>query len=92
MDVRVVDERTMAAMSEPDFVRVRVLRRDAGDDLAITTIERVVRRNVVKPSLPARKVKTLIERQPMTFDAALGFAKLYAKSKNIKLVLTTEDA
>jgi len=28
----------------------------------------------------------------MTFDAALGFAKLYAKSKNIKLVLTTEDA
>jgi len=91
MDVRVIDERMTAEPSEPDFIRVRVLRRDAKDALAVTTIERVVRRSIVKPSTPPRRVKTLIERQPMTLDAALGFATLYARSKNIKLVLTAQD-
>ncbi len=91
MDVRVIDERAAAVTSEPDFIRVRVHRRDTEDALAVTTIERVVHRSIVKPSSSPRRVKTLIERQPMTFDAALGFAKLYAASKNIKLVLTAQD-
>lgn len=90
MEVRVVDERKMRA-AEPDYVRVRIARGPASTPLRITTIERVFRKNTVKPSSPPKRVKTLVDGLPMTLEDALGFAKLYAARKRIKLVLTARD-
>lgn len=91
MDVTIVDERKMRAAAEPDYVRVRIARAPADAALKITTIERVVRKSAVKPSSPAKRVKTLIDGRPMTLEDALGFAKLYAARKRIKLVLTARE-
>ena len=55
--------------------------------MTLATVERVVLRNAVKPSTPRERVKTLIEKRPMSAEAALGFARTYAASKNIPLVL-----
>lgn len=91
MNVKVIDEHTMPAASEPDFIRVRVTRTRAEEPTTLATIERVVRKSTVKAPAPRRRVKKLVERQPMTLADAVGFAKLYAASKHIGLVLTARE-
>src|SRR5690606_27179882 len=92
MDIRVMDERATPALSEPDYVRVRVVAHPEEDTMTIATIERVVRKPDEKRASLIERVKKLIEKQPMTLDAALGFARLYAARKGIPLVLKAEDS
>jgi len=91
MDIRVVDERSVPAAPEPDYVRVRVFPDPEQDTMTLATIERIVCKPDEKRASLIQRVKKLIEKQPMTRDAALGFARLYAKRKRIKLVLTAEE-
>jgi hypothetical protein len=91
MEVKVIDERSLADAAEADYVRVLVSPDPEQDTMTLATIERVVCKASVKPTSPATRIKRLIERQPMTRDAALFFAKLYAARKRIGLVLTSED-
>jgi len=92
MDIRVMDERSVPTPPEPDYVRVRVFPDPEQDTMTLATIERiVVKPGETRPSL-SQRVKKLIEKQPMTLDAALGFARLYAARKRIKLVLKAEES
>jgi|GEM_PF-2479371 hypothetical protein len=92
MDIRVVEERSTPTLSEPDYVRVQVFPDPEQDTMTLATIERVVCKPDEKRASLIRRVKKLIENQPMTRDAALGFARLYAARKRIKLVLTAEES
>ena len=89
MDIKVINEGSSPACSEADYVHVQMWSDPEQDTLTLATIERVVRKSNVKPAAPARRVKTLVEKQPMSLDAAVGFATLYAASKKIQVVLTT---
>ena len=92
MDVRVMDERATPAVSEPDYVRVRVLADPEQDTMTLATIERIVRKPGEKRASLIERVKKLVEKQPMTLDAALGFARLYAARKGIRVVLKAEES
>lgn len=87
-----MDERSVPAPSEPDYVRVRVFADPEQDTMTLATIERIVCKPNEKRSWLAQRVKKLVEKQPMTRDAALGFARLYAARKRIKLVLTADES
>ena len=86
MTVQVLDETQKPTSSAADYVRVETWF-DPNATMTLATIERVVMRHAVKPSTPRERVKTLIERRPMSPEEALGFARIYAASKNIPLVL-----
>ena len=86
-----MDERSVPAPSEPDYLRVRVFQDPEQDTLTLATIERIVYKPNEKRSWLAQRVKKLVEKKPMTPDAALGFARLYAQRKLIKLVLTAVE-
>jgi len=84
-----MDERSVTTPPEPDYVRVRVFSDPEQDTMTLATIERIV----VKPDATlTQRVRKLIDKRPMTRDAALGFARLYAASKRINLVLTAEES
>lgn len=87
-----MDERSTPALSEPDYVRVRVFPDPDQDTMTLATIERIVSKPDPKRASLTQRVKKLVEKQPMTRDAALGFARLYAARKRIKLVLTAEES
>lgn len=88
MDVRVVCE-PPASRPESDYVRVHTYCDPENDTVTLATIERVVEKPVVadapRPTL-AKRIKTLIERAPMTLEQALRLATRYAESKKIPVV------
>lgn len=90
MQVEVVSA-SLSSVREADYVRVEV-RPDPERDTTLATIERIVRRNAVKPAAPVQRVKKLIDGQPMSYDDAVSFATSYAASKKIRLVLTAADS
>jgi hypothetical protein len=91
MEVRVIKERSSAVCSEADYVRVQTWCDPEQDTVTLATIERVVHKAHRKPSSAAQRVKTLVQKQPMSPDDALGFATRYAESKKIPLVLASAE-
>ncbi len=92
MAVRIVEENA-AAFSEADYVRVSTWSDPEQDTVTLATIQRVVHRDRdASPTLPARRVKTLIAKQPMSPDTALVLARSYAERKRIALVLSDIEA
>jgi hypothetical protein len=94
MDVRVVHEAAAAECSEADYVRVSTWCDPEQDTVTLATIQRVVHRHLddARSTSPERvetqRVKTLISKQPMSPDHALGLARSYAQRKRISLVLS----
>ncbi|HEX5049122.1 MAG TPA: hypothetical protein VFX89_18565 [Gammaproteobacteria bacterium] len=87
MDVRVVCALPPMSYSEKDYVRVHTCTDPLDDTVTLATIERIVDKTNITEEAPARKrIKTLIERQPMTPDEALGLATSYAERKGIPVV------
>lgn len=87
MQVTVVNEQTSANLSEADYVRVRTWCDPAQDTVTLATIERVVHKSNPKPIGETQRIKTLVRRQQMSIDHALGLATRYAEAKKIRLVL-----
>jgi hypothetical protein len=87
MDVRVVRALTPLSYPEQDYVRVHTCTDPADDTVTLATIERIVDKTTVTAEAPARRrVKTLVMRQPMSADDALGLATRYAERKKIPVV------
>jgi hypothetical protein len=89
MEVRVINERSSAVCSEADYVRVETWCDPEQNTVTLATIERVVHKPHPKPSGATQRVKTLVRKQPMHPDDAVGLARRYAESKKIPLVLTS---
>ena len=89
MAVKVVAKQAESETRGEDFVRVRAAPDPQDDTVTLATIERVVERcgdPEEDSNEPAWFVKTLVLEQPMSLDAALGFATLYAERKGIAVV------
>lgn len=91
-NIKVIDEGSTPALSEPDYLRVHVYSDPEQDTMTLATIERVVVKPDEERTSLTRRVRKLIEKQPMTRDAAVVFARLYAARKGIGLVLTAEES
>jgi hypothetical protein len=90
MEVRIIDERSSAICSEADYVRVQTWNDPEQDTVTLATIERVVHRLCEQPSGETQRVKTLVQKQPMSPDDALGLATRYAERKKIRFVLASK--
>lgn len=88
MTVRIVPESRSSERPGSDYVRVSTCSDPVNDTVTLATIERVVERQQRKESASLVHVKTLVSRQPMSSDAALGLATCYARRKNIPVVYT----
>lgn len=87
MDVRIVCALPPLSYPEHDYVRVHTCADPANDTVTLATIERIVDKTNVAEDAPVRKrIKTLIMRQPMSPDDALGLARRYAERKKIRVV------
>lgn len=85
MEVRVLNALPSSACPEKDYVRVHTCSDPADDTVTLATIERVI--DKTKGGLRAgQRVKKLIERQPMSVDAAVDLATSYAERKQIPVV------
>ena len=85
MDVRVRNALPSSNCSEKDYVRVQTFADPGDDTVTLATIERVIDK-AKQGTSAARRVKTLLERQPMSIDAALVLAMSYAERKHIPVV------
>jgi hypothetical protein len=89
MEVRVVCAQPSPSCPETDYVRVRTYSDPLDDTVTLATIERVVEKaGGVSPlrTRLAKRVKTLIMRQRMSLEEALGLATSYAERKHIPVV------
>jgi hypothetical protein len=88
MTVKIVAENQSADCPGNDYVRVSTCSDPFDDTVTLATIQRFVekqrRDDATKPVL----VKTLVLKQPMTTNQALGLATCYAARKNIPVVYT----
>ena len=87
MTVRIVAERETHELPGSDYVRVSTCNDPLDDTVTLATIQRVVERHLDTPAKGAH-IKTLVLKQPMSSDDALGLATCYAKRKNIPVVYT----
>ena len=86
MAVRIVPESTSNEGGTKDYVQVSTCNDPLDDTVTLATIRRFVARNRKGEIPEAMHVKTLVLLQPMSPDAAIGFATSYAERKNISLI------
>lgn len=97
MDVRVLNALPSSSCPDKDYVLVHTCADPDDDTVTLATIERVIDKTKAGTSA-AKRVKTLLERQPMSVDAALILATSYAERKHIPVVysdaatIDTDDA
>jgi hypothetical protein len=84
MEVRVLTAPPSSEYTEHDYIRVHTDTDPLDDTVVLATIERVTDRETNGETL--KRVKTLLARQPMSPDAALGFATSYAEWKEVPVV------
>jgi hypothetical protein len=92
MAVRIIHQPPVDTPQDRDYVRVQACTDPHDDTVTLVTIQRVTEKQ--RPAAPAEstaKVKTLVQRQPMATDIAVGLAKRYAERKNIPVVYTETD-
>jgi len=93
MDVRVISTLPTSDRPETDYVRVHTCSAPDDDTVTLATIERVVDKANGEPAEGAglkKRVKTLVTRQRMTADEALGLATRYAERKGIPVVYSDQ--
>jgi hypothetical protein len=91
MEVRVVCAPPSSNCRETDYVHVHTCADPNDDTVTLATIERVVEKPQSAALRLVRRVKTLIIRQPMSQDEALGLATSYAERKKIPVVYAVRD-
>jgi hypothetical protein len=84
MEVRVLNTVPAGGCPETDYIRVHTCSDPEDDTVTLATIERVTDKTV--DSAITTRVRTLVERQPMSPDAALDLATSYAERKQIPVV------
>ena len=93
MSIHIVGEDEDALSESGEYIAVRTCQDPHDETITLTTIERVVEKTVLKKSSESPwHIKILINEQPMTHDAAIGFATRYAERKNIPVICTEADA
>jgi hypothetical protein len=89
MTVKIVAERQSADRPGNDYVRVSTCSDPLDDTVTLATIQRFVEgQNRNDASNKRIHIKTLVLKQPMTTNQALGLATCYAARKNIPVVYT----
>jgi len=88
MTVKIVAERSSGEQAGSDYVRVSTCSDPLDDTVTLATIQRFVVKLRNDAAEARLHVKTLVLKQPMSADEALGFATRYAERKNIPVVLT----
>jgi hypothetical protein len=91
MDVRVLDALPSSNCAEKDYVCVHTYADPFDDTVTLATIERVIDKTK-EGMIAAKRVKTLLERQPMSVDAALVLATSYAERKHIPVVYSDAES
>lgn len=92
MEVRIMREASQEECKDADFIRVSTSADPNDDTVTLATIERIIdKSNGRKRPTPARKIKTLLTNQPMSVDAAVGFATRYAERKNVPVIYTDQS-
>lgn len=92
MTVKVLGMESQTAEKSREYVAVRTCRDPLDETITLATIQRVVERTVRKtPTDPQWHIKTLVLAKPMSTDAAIGFATLYAERKHIPVVYTASE-
>ncbi len=93
MHVRIVNDRSVEAVAEPDYLRVHVAPDPDDDTVTLATIERITAWGSEEAALRkkcAQQVRPLVVNCPMSPEDALVLAKRYAEHKNIGLVLAEQ--
>lgn len=88
MAVKIVPEGSSGENAGSDYVRVSTCCDPLDDTVTLATIQRFVIKLQNDAAEAKLHVKTLVLRQPMSTDEALGFARRYAERKNIPVILT----
>jgi hypothetical protein len=88
MTVRIVTEGASELQAGSDYIRVSTCNDPLDDTVTLATIQRFVVKLRNDADEARLHVKTLILRQPMTADEALGLATRYAERKNVPVILT----
>jgi hypothetical protein len=88
MTVKIVAKNASQDSRGSDYVRVTTCHDPHDDTVTLATIERVVEKKRLDETNSHIHVKTLVLRQPMSSDEALGLATCYAERKNIPVVCT----
>lgn len=92
MGVRIIRQRSDHRDADRDFLRVSTCSDPDDHTVTLATIQRVVDRPKAVPRRrPARFIKTLVMGQPMSLDAALGFATCYAERKKIPVIYAEQE-
>jgi len=86
MNVKVIPDHNSRSHAGNDYVRVSTCTDPLDDTVTLATIERVVERACRRASTPPVRIKTLVMKQPMSQDEAMGLATCYAERKNIPVV------
>lgn len=85
MEVRVLNALPATGGPGKDYLRVHTCSDPENDTVTLATIERVTDKTVAATRMTTR-VRTLVERRPMSPGAALKFATSYAERKQILVV------
>ena len=88
MTVKIVPEGCSGELNGSDYLRVSTCSDPQDDTVTLATIQRFVVKLRNEAAEARLHVKTLVLRQPMSTDEALGFATRYAERKNIPVILT----
>ena len=92
MNVKVLELETAQSDETGEYVAVRTSRDPMDQTITLATIERVITKTVRKePTDPPWHVKTLVLAKPMSTDAAIGLATLYAERKHIPVIYTDSE-
>ena len=92
MGIQVVKDEQRIPGNTNEYVSVRVQPDPSDHTVTLVTIERIVEKRVVKdPGDSPWHVRTLVCDQPMSPDAAIGFATCYAERKQIPVVYANTD-
>ncbi|HEY5665238.1 MAG TPA: hypothetical protein VIV64_00845 [Gammaproteobacteria bacterium] len=88
MPVKIVADNETKESLGRDYVRVSTCCDPLDDTVTLATIQRFVEKQHLDEAANRIHVKTLVLRQPMSTDEALGLATCYAKRKQIPVVCT----
>ena len=92
MTVKILDMESDKLEKTGEYVAVRTCQDPLDETITLATIQRVVEKTVRKaPTDPQWHIKTLVLAKPMSPDAAIGFATLYAERKHIPVVYTATE-
>ena len=91
MEVRVLNAVAAVGRFEKDYLRVHTCSDPENGTVTLATIERITDKTVAATSTTTR-VRTLVERRPMSTHSALELATSYAERKQIPVVYTQATA